>query len=299
MKRIAFALAFALLVCSSLFAAQKRTLSPKKPGTAPQAFFNIYYPHDTFVQLLGINNNFEIAGYHGATINKGFTFFFEADVFAPENYPGSVQTQVIGINNDSNVQTCGFWIDKAGTNHGFMRNSKAWYDVNYPGTTFNQLLGVNDNNVAAGYSMDGVGDFHPYIYAQPGNQYIPLFVLGSNSAQATGINDSYEVVGFFLDSSGVSHGYYGYAPFFFTQLDYPGSTSTQALGINNDGGIVGSFTDSEGTHGFLYYEGVWYQLDDPDGFGETIVNGIDDDFVFVGFVNVSSTVNFGFVGAFE
>jgi probable HAF family extracellular repeat protein len=298
MKRIAFALATALLVCSSLFAAQRpgsSLFANQKPGVAPDVFdfVNIPYPHDTFDQFLGVNNDLEIAGYHGATINKGFTYFL-FDFFAVENYPGSVQTQVIGINNDDNVETCGFWIDKAGANHGFMHNSKAWNDVDYPGTTFNQLLGVNDNNVAAGYYMDGVGDFHPYIYSQPGNQFIPLFIPDTLSAQATGINDTDVIVGFYLDSEGVSHGFV-LSPF-FTALNYPGSTSTQALGINNYGAIVGSFTDTEGaTHGFLYYEGVWTQIDDPQGVGETIVNGINDEFVIVGFINYSSTHNLAFI----
>jgi hypothetical protein len=301
MKRIALAFAFAatLLACSSLFAAQRPPLSPKLPGTAPQVFFNIEYPGDTFVQLLGINNNIEIAGYHGATINKGFTYFFFSDDFAPENYPGSVQTQVIGINNDSNTETCGFYIDKAGTNHGFMHNSNAWTNVDFPGTNFNQLLGVNDNNSAAGYYMDGIGDFHPYIYEASGEVFESLTLPHTHSAQATGINDSNVIVGFFLDNFGVSHGWELNGTT-LKVLNFPGSTSTQALGINNLNGIVGSFTDTSNlTHGFLYYLGTWYQLDDPDGVGETIVNGIDDDFVFVGFFVVSPTVNTGFVGAFE
>jgi len=307
MKRIAFALATVLLVCSSLLAqrsnpfAERMNLSAQRPGTPSSSydFVDIPYPHDSFDQLLGINNFGYVAGYHGAVINKGFTLILTEDCppscdFLPENYPGSVQTQVIGINNDSNTETAGFWIDKAGTNHGFLRNSKAWTAVDYPGTTFNQLLGLNDNNVAAGYYQDGIGDFHPYIYSQPGNSFVPLYIPGSNSAQATGINDSGVIVGFYLDNEGVSHGF-ELSPT-FTALNYPGSTSTQALGINNYGGIVGSFTDTEGaTHGFLYYLGTWTQLDDPAGVGLTITNGIDDFFVIVGFINFSSTVNTGFV----
>src|SRR5579862_2490522 len=59
---------------------------------------------DTFTQLLGINNNDIVAGYHGAATtaanpNKGFTYNPASNTFTDENYPGSVQTQVIGINN--------------------------------------------------------------------------------------------------------------------------------------------------------------------------------------------------------
>lgn len=302
MKRIAFAIATALLLCSSLFAQRadlfaQRQRSTQPPSTPPSifTFYNVTYPHDTFVQLLGINNEFLIAGYHGADPNKGFTFFYPAE-FAPENYPGSVQTQVIAINNDSNVETAGFYIDKANITHGFLHNSSAWTNVDFPGTTFNQLLGLNDNNAAAGYYMDGVGNFHPYIYQQSGEVFESLTLPHTLSAQATGINNSGVIVGFFLDSSGVSHGWVLNGTK-YTVLNFPGSTSTQALGINNFNGIVGSFTDTEGaTHGFLYYLGDWIQIDDPSGIGVTIVNGIDDDFLIVGFMNFSSTVNTGFIG---
>lgn len=33
-----------------------------------------FYTGDTFTHLLGINNSNVIAGYHGATVNKGFTY---------------------------------------------------------------------------------------------------------------------------------------------------------------------------------------------------------------------------------
>ena len=63
------------------------------------AFETINFPNDTFTQLLGINKKGKIAGYHGATINKGFTFKTKSGKFKDENFPGSAQTQVITIND--------------------------------------------------------------------------------------------------------------------------------------------------------------------------------------------------------
>jgi probable HAF family extracellular repeat protein len=83
----------------------------------------------------------------------------------------------------------------------------------------------------------------------------------------------------------------------YTALNYPKSTSTQALGINNNGEIVGSYTDANGgMHGFHYANGEWTSIDDPSGIGITLVNGINDNGVIVGFITISSTVNTGFVG---
>jgi hypothetical protein len=80
-------------------------------------------------------------------------------------------------------------------------------------------------------------------------------------------------------------------------LDYSGSTATQALGINSKSEIVGSYNDAAGAmHGFAYVNGTWTSLDDPNGVGITLVNGVNDSGTIVGFYAVSGTINTGFVG---
>jgi hypothetical protein len=101
---------------------------------------------DTFTQLLGINNAGIIAGYHGAGTtpqnpNKGFTLTLPNN-FVDENFPGSVQTQVVGINNKGN--TGGFFVDGNGTTHGFTAKNGVFTVVDAPNTAFNQVLGLND-----------------------------------------------------------------------------------------------------------------------------------------------------------
>jgi len=116
-------------------------------------------------------------------------------------------------------------------------------------------------------------------------------------AQATGINNSGEVCGFFIDSNQVNHGWLLNAGIFL-QLDYPNSTFTQALGVNNSGQVVGAYMDAGGlTHGFLYTvsSGQYVSIDDPNGVGTTIVNGINDAGAIVGFYG-TAPVNSGFVG---
>jgi probable HAF family extracellular repeat protein len=292
MKRVAFASAIAILLSSFLFAAQ-----PKGPApiTLPidYAFVTINYPGSGLTELYGINNYGYIVGTRSQVPTKGFTRLPNG-TFAPEAYPGSSQTGVSGINNnDPNFETSGGWVDKAGIFHGFLRNSNAWVDVDYPGTTYNELGGLNDNDVAAGYYLDGANHFHPYIYSQPGNQFTPLVIPGSDNATAAGINDSNEIVGTYVDSSDVAHGFL-LSPS-FTALNYPTATNTYANGINNYGAIVGYFYDASGlTHGFLYYLGSWQQLDDPNFVGgETYAWGINDNFDIVGF-DITDAGVFGF-----
>jgi probable HAF family extracellular repeat protein len=252
---------------------------------------------DEFTQLLGINNAGIIAGYHGATINKGFTYDMSTQRFFSENYPGSAQTQVTGINNQG--KTVGFYITSSNETKGFQYVDGKYLNSNFPGTPFNQLLGQNDQAQSAGYystNAAGTNPDHAYIYDETGT--FELFVLpnSSSGAQATGINNSGQVCGFFIDGNNVSHGWlqmYGIV----TTLNYPNSTSTQALGLNNKGQVVGSYTDSaQNTHGFVYYVTTkkWQQVDDPDGVDTTIVNGINDNGVLVGFFG-TNPVNTGFI----
>src|SRR5271157_2623024 len=155
MKMIALSLTLIVLVCISI--------SAKADDFSFQTVNNPGDP--AFTQLLGINNSSTIAGYYGdGTIvpNNGFTLVLP-NTFAPENFPGSVQTQVVGINNTG--ETVGFFIDSLGVTHGFTFNGSAFVSVSNPNTTtVTQLLGVNDSGVAAGYWTDASGNFHPFTW---------------------------------------------------------------------------------------------------------------------------------------
>ncbi len=290
MKRInalAFTLGLAVLVCMPMYA---------QDWTTTYKFETINYPGDTFTQTLGINNSGTIAGYHGATVNKGFTRA-RSGTFTNENFPNSAQTQVIGINNDD--KTAGFYIGANGNTHGFTDFRGIFQKVDYPGTPFNQLLSQNDFGQAAGYystKADGSGPDHAYIYDEFGGVFALLNIPGSTSAQATGINNSGRVCGFFVDANGVNHGWLLVLGQ-FSVLDFPASTGTQALGLNNKGLVVGTYTDSAGnSHGFVYKESTktFQSVDDPDGIGTTVVNGINDKGVLVGFFG-TAPINSGFV----
>src|SRR5260370_41423124 len=77
-------------------------------GEHHYSFETVVVPDDNFTQLLGINNRDRIVGYHNATNFQGFSLILPAQ-FTPENFPGSAQTQVVGINQSG--YTAGFYID--------------------------------------------------------------------------------------------------------------------------------------------------------------------------------------------
>jgi hypothetical protein len=269
---------------------------PLLAATINFSFQTVINPGDVaFTQLLGINNASRIAGYFGdGTVvpNNGFTLILPNN-FTPENFPGSVQTQVVGINNPG--ETVGFWIDGNGVNHGFTDIGGTFLNVSNPNTTtVTQLLGVNDSGEAAGYWSDAMGNFHPFTWV-PG-AFTPITFTGLGSAQATGVNNAGQVVGFnittlttdgFLIAGGV-----------FTKLDFPGAVSTQALGLNNSGQVVGDYVDAAGgMHGFLYTVATasFQSIDDPNGVGTTTINGINDRGQLVGFYVDANGNTDGFV----
>jgi hypothetical protein len=98
--------------------------------------------HDvTFNQLLGINDNDEIAGYFGVGAkghpNKGYTLappYGQAN-YTPENYPRSKQTQVTGLNDEG--VTVGFYstmnnADLSNDNFGWYNMGGVFHEVNFP-----------------------------------------------------------------------------------------------------------------------------------------------------------------------
>jgi hypothetical protein len=268
------------------------SLSPMEGSFAFRTIDNQADP--TFNQLLGINDEGRISGYFGsgadaAHPNKGYTVsppYAQAN-FTNENFPGSAQTQVVGINNHGT--TVGFFVDAAGANIGFVRRFGVFTSVINPATPadggVNQLLGLNNEGMAAGFFNDADGASHGYIFNFRTKVFSPVTLpVAADSVTATGINDEGDISGFYTvgkTTNGfvLEENHHG-----FTKIQLGAGTNTQALGINEDGVVVGSFVDGAGNmHGFVLSHGLARQIDDPNGAGGTLVNGLNDRGQLVGF----------------
>lgn len=261
----------------------------------------------TFNQLLGINDNGVIAGYFGSGTparvhpNKGYTLMppYNQGDYTNENFPGSQQTQVVGINNAGT--TVGFWVRGSdGANFGFVDWHGHFTSVTDPHTssspTFNQLLGVNNNGVAVGFYNDSAGNAHGYTYDIRTQQFTAVRVSGATSVTAAGINDDGDITGFATFHGGTTEAFLirGNST---TLTKVRGSANTMALGINNDDDVVGSFVDAAGnTHGFVAHDLMnATKVDDPHGIGTTVVNGLNNLGQLVGFYVDSAGNTDGFL----
>jgi hypothetical protein len=255
----------------------------------------------TFNQLLGINNGGEIAGYFGSGAaghpNQGYTLAspYGSANYTNENFPGSVQTQVTGINNSG--LTVGFWADQnnatqVNNNIGFVNNGGTFTSVVDPNTvTFNgvqvnQLLAVNNNNMAAGFYINGGGNAQGYTYNIGTQAFTPVNIAGATAVTAAGVNDAGVIAGFYTNAVAVTLGFILNGGS-LTSLQDPNGVATMILGLNNKGLADGVYMDAGGLfHGFVYdiLTNTFTTVDDPNGNGtNTTLNGLNDHGQLTGF----------------
>jgi hypothetical protein len=292
------------------------------PPSDGYQFVTMGSTHDkTFNQLLGINNEGVIAGYFGSGAkghpNKGYVIEppYEQKEIVSQNFPGSVQTQVTGL-NDHGV-TVGFFstmntASLANNNFGWYRLNGHFHEVNFSTGTpsappVDQLLGVNNHDVAVGFFANAGGLFRGYTYNINTKSFNRVTVPGAKglgpSLQATGINNSGAVVGAYVPNAKAPTVTDGFLKLSasgpFIKLAVPGATSTVALGVNDADWVVGDYVSGGATHGFIYRLGHGFttNVDDPNGIGTTVLNGINDENDLVGFyTNPSGSITFGMVG---
>jgi hypothetical protein len=263
----------------------------------------------TFNQLLGINNAGVIAGYFGSGAaghpNKGYKLFppYGQGNYANENFPGSVQTQVTGLNDKGD--TVGFWssmntASMVNNNFGFYElKGHKFHSVQFPtgdnaSPPVNQLLGINDHDIAVGFYTNGQGNNRGYTYNINTKQFTRVLVPGypsgtaGPSLTAAAINNHGDIAGFYTDKNGTTDAFLDYRHGPFRTLDVPGASATQAFGVNDHDEVVGAYTDGTGSsatmHGFTWTPGGGFvSVDEPQGQGTTTINGVNDAGDLVGF----------------
>jgi hypothetical protein len=257
----------------------------------------------TFNNLMGINNFDLIAGFYGSgqagDPNKGFLLTLPG-TFTPENFPGSAQTQLTGL-NDRGIEVGYLYTTNIGTavdnQFGFYLKDGVFHEVNNPNTPKssqvdpgvspqieNQLMGVNDLNVAVGFYNDAHGNSHGYTYNINTGQFsADINDPNAVSTVSAAINNLGRIAGFYTDSGGAIHGFLDNNGH-FTTVDAPGASETQLLGINDFGIAVGFDVVNGVQHGIVFdsHTGKFTTLD-PNGSTSTTLNGINDLGQIVGF----------------
>jgi hypothetical protein len=296
--RLASAVAASALGLAGLAVPSLAATTPPD-ASANYSFFTLNDSHDpTFNQLLGINDSGVIAGYFGSGEkghpNKGYVLTqpYGQGSYHNENFPGSAQTQVVGIN--AMRDTVGFWVDGNGANHGFveMKGRRA-KTVDFPTNDnakpkFDQLLGINNADIAVGFYNDAKGNPHGFTYNVTRHRFRTVNVAGDSGVTAAAINNENDVAGFATNSSGTTEGFLRRSDGKVFHLDVPGAAMTQAFGVNDGDEVVGAYTVGTGSnamsYGFIWAPGFGFEtVNDPHGVGSTVINGVNDRGTLVGF----------------
>jgi hypothetical protein len=305
----------AATVASGLLTAGAATLAGSASAATTYAhtgtrysFQTIDNPRDlTFNQLLGINDEGVISGYFGSGAaghpNKGYVIPpFDRHYFINENFPGSVQTQVTGLNNEG--VTVGFWSNTnmgvgKDANFGWVRVHGHFRQTDFPtndpaSPAVDQNLGVNDEDIAVGFYTDGQNVNHGYEYNIRTNTYTTVTDPNdpTTSLTAAAINDRGDVAGVYTNpTSNATDGFLLTSGGQFIDLAVPGASSTMALGVNNYDEVVGVYTPSTNANaleGFTWTPRHGFTtVNDPRGVNDgnltTTINGVNDFGQLVGF----------------
>jgi hypothetical protein len=251
----------------------------------------------TFNELLGINNHRTIVGYYGSGVhgdpNQGYTIVppYGQFSYAPVGVHGAVQTQVTGL-NDSGVLVGLFSRSNKPSDvngyAGFYLKNGAAHKVSFPTgnntrPAFNELVGINNAGIAVGDFVDASGSLHGYRYNINTHHFARITIAGVHSLTATAINGVSTVVGYYTNASGRIVSFLRRANGQLVTFAKAGADETQAFGINKGGVIVGAYTIGNSSFGFIWQAGNFRMLNDPNGVGSTVINGINNADDLVGF----------------
>lgn len=233
----------------------------------------------TFNEALGVNDRGVIVGFFGRgrefkKPNVGFLVSppYMQDQFRTIKVPGSLETQVVGVNN--NGVSVGFFVDRLGANHGFVRSAAGKFrTVDFPqhlatlGTT-STWGGMSSLGTTSGLSSTGTVSSTGAASAMSSMSTLHMPTLTTVTTtrvnQLLGINNHNIAAGFFLDNAGRPHGYLFNAnngQFLLLRTPH-GVNGLVATGINDRNQVVGFVVVGKQSRGFVWNGRafIWFSL---------------------------------------
>lgn len=200
---------------------------------------------------IGINDAQTVVGYYTTPADNSFHgYFLDGNGFNLYDVPGSIATDVLGINNAGDV--VGNFVDSSGNSRGFLSVGGTITPITISGAVIHDFNGIDSFDRIVGAYTDSAANYHGVSVDASGNISAPLDYPGSVMTLLRGINDRGLVVGRYINPDGAVHGLILKLPNSFVTFDYPGALETSLNGISNAGFISGRYTDTAGVrHGFV------------------------------------------------
>jgi hypothetical protein len=205
-----------------------------------------------------------------STITHGFVRWSNGS-FDFYRVPHSIQTSF--LHRSKLGVSVGYYTDSAYITHGLVVSGTNYVTVDYPGETITELTSINKWGTIIGFHQNpGSGTFK-----LKNGVFKKISYPGSSATWAVSINDNGVIVGNYIDPlDSSSHGFI-LQNGTYTTLDNPKAdpeSGTQLKDINNSGAIVGWYYVGPIGHSFIYKNGVFADIDPPNG-NYTLVTGIN------------------------
>lgn len=187
-----------------------------------------------------------------------------APTFTSFDFPSAVFTAADDIN--ASGQITGWYIDAAGTTHGFIRDGDNYASIDFPGAPFTSVYGINNQGDIVGrYTLKDVAadkDVRGYLLRD--GVFYTIDFPGAAETRPLGINSLGDIVGIYAyQKQGKHHGFL-LRDGVYTTIDFPGSAYTDVWSITDSGQIAGRYHSSgnEKFHLFVWTAGSFVEIPD-------------------------------------
>jgi hypothetical protein len=132
------------------------------------SWISLDYPEAKQVtEAYDISGSSIVGAYTDSAYNAhGFLYNMTTQSWTTLDYPGAIQTWVVGISGNDVV---GQYTDSFGNAHGFLYNAYSggtWTALNYPGAKNTSAYGIDGSSIVGAY-VDSSGNEHGFLYTIP------------------------------------------------------------------------------------------------------------------------------------
>jgi hypothetical protein len=197
------------------------------------------------IAFYGINSAGVAAGWcTAASSGNPIAFTWAKGKFTAVAYPKALETEATGINDKGEVT--GFYLDSAGSQHGFLKNGKKYTSIDVKGETTADAWGINNAGQITVYAINSAGDYDSFLLTGKKFKNInnPNAKGGLGTIVHTPANNG-DIDGTYYNSAGTEMGWLLHKGTYYDVVD-PGGT-TRADGLNDKSELVGRY--GSGTYG--------------------------------------------------
>jgi probable HAF family extracellular repeat protein len=186
---------------------------------------------------------------------------FSQGTYTQIDYPGATTTSCYGI--DSSGDVTGFYIDSAGSYHGFLLSRNTYTTIDYPGAQATTLFRINDVG-----QIVGVADYVSFVYDENNRSFTEIAYPGAVNTVATSINNAGTVAGYLTWNDVFSQGF-EFSGSSYQLLTPRKSENIYIWGVTGSGELVGN----TGNLDFSFDHGGYRQITIP---GNPVLYGVNE-----------------------